>query len=41
MQSPAEGAAASKEAALKGMAEMSKLYEEKGREWYLGAGDRD
>ncbi|MDM7965303.1 phosphomethylpyrimidine synthase ThiC [Blastomonas fulva] len=39
--SGAETAAASKEAALKGMAEMSQLYEDMGRELYLGAGDRE
>ena len=37
----AETAAASREAALKGMAEMSKLYEDMGRELYLGAGGRE
>ena len=39
--SGAETAAASREAALKGMAEMSQLYEDMGRELYLGAGDRE
>jgi phosphomethylpyrimidine synthase len=39
--SGAETAAASREAALKGMAEMSKLYEDMGRELYLGAGGRE
>ncbi|MGQ3177167.1 MAG: phosphomethylpyrimidine synthase ThiC [Blastomonas fulva] len=39
--SGAETAAASKEAALTGMAEMSQLYEDLGRELYLGAGDRE
>ncbi|MFL9839886.1 phosphomethylpyrimidine synthase ThiC [Sphingomonas sp. ST-64] len=37
----AETAAASKAAALKGMEEMSRVYEEMGRELYLGAGDRE
>ncbi|MBA4763584.1 MAG: phosphomethylpyrimidine synthase ThiC [Sphingomonas sp.] len=37
----AETAAASKAAALKGMEEMSRVYEEMGRELYLGAGGRE
>ena len=37
----AETAAASKAAALKGMEEMSKLYNETGRELYMGAGGRE
>ena len=37
----AETAAASKAAAIKGMAEMSKLYNETGRELYIGAGERE
>ena len=37
----AETAEASKAAALKGMAEMSKLYNESGRELYMGAGGRE
>ena len=39
--SGAETAAASREAALKGMAEMSKVYDETGRELYMGQGDRE
>jgi phosphomethylpyrimidine synthase len=27
--------------AEEGMAEMSKVYDETGREWYMGAGDRE
>ncbi|HEX4695100.1 phosphomethylpyrimidine synthase ThiC [Sphingomonas sp.] len=37
----AETAAASKAAAIKGMEEMSKLYNEGGRELYMGAGGRE
>ncbi|QDX27441.1 phosphomethylpyrimidine synthase ThiC [Sphingomonas suaedae] len=37
----AETAAASKAAALKGMEEMSRVYEEMGRELYLGSGGRE
>jgi len=37
----AETAAASKAAAIKGMEEMSKLYNESGRELYMGAGGRE
>jgi len=37
----AETAAASKAAAIKGMEEMSRLYNETGRELYMGAGGRE
>ncbi|QDZ08935.1 phosphomethylpyrimidine synthase ThiC [Sphingomonas panacisoli] len=37
----AETAAASKAAAIKGMEEMSKLYNDTGRELYMGAGGRE
>ena len=37
----AETAAASRQAALKGMAEMSRRYNEGGRELYVGAGGRE
>ena len=40
-QTGAEAAAASREAALKGMEEMSRRYNEGGRELYIGQGDRD
>ncbi|MGC6400689.1 hypothetical protein ACNI3Q_08935 [Sphingomonas sp. FW199] len=36
-----ETAAANKAAAVAGMAEMSRKYEEMGRELYLGVGDRE
>ena len=40
-KSGADTAEESRQAALRGMEEMSKLYEEKGRELYIGQGDRE